>query len=80
MKTATARLSSRGQMVIPKEIRQALGLEAGDTVFFVLEGDSVRMFPRPKDYSEYMYGLGKEIWEALGGGDKFHAEEQASWE
>ncbi len=80
MKTATARLSSRGQMVIPKEIRQALGLEAGDTVFFVLEGDSVRIFPQPKDYSEYMYGLGKEIWEALGGGDQFLAEERASWE
>jgi AbrB family looped-hinge helix DNA binding protein len=80
MKTATARLSSRGQMVIPKEIRQALGLEAGDTVFFVLEGDSVRMFLRPKDYSEYMYGLGKEIWEVLGGGDQFLTEERASWE
>jgi AbrB family looped-hinge helix DNA binding protein len=80
MKTATARLSSRGQMVIPKEIRQALGLEAGDTVFFVLEGDSVRMFPQPKDYAQYTRGLGKEMWAKLGGGEKFLREERESWE
>jgi len=80
MKTATARLSSRGQMVIPKEIRQALGLEAGDTVFFVLEGDSVRIFPQPKSYARYTRGLGKEMWAKLGGGEKFLREKRASWE
>ena len=80
MKTATARLSSRGQMVIPKEIRQALGLETGDTVFFVLEGDSARIFPHPKSYARYTRGLGKEMWAKLGGGEKFLREERASWE
>jgi len=80
MKTLTAKLSSRGQMVLPKEVREALGVQPGDVVFFVIEGDTVRIFPKPKDYVEYMYGLGKEVWEKLGGGEKFHREEQESWD
>lgn len=66
--------------MLPKEVRKTLGLKPGDKVFFIIERDGVRMFPRPENYAEYMYGLGREVWEALGGGDKFFAEERASWE
>lgn len=80
MKTVTAKLSSRYQMVLPKEIRDVLGVKPGETVLLVLEKDEVRLFPKPKDYAEYTYGLGEEIWKTLGGGEKFHKEEQKAWE
>lgn len=80
MKTLSAKLSSRGQMVLPKEARQALGVEPGDVVLLVVEGDTVRIFPKPRNYTEYMRGLGKEMWAKLGGGDRFLQQERASWE
>lgn len=36
---ATSRLSSRGQVVIPIEIRKALGLTEGDDLTFILNKD-----------------------------------------
>lgn len=38
---STTKLSSRGQVVIPEEIRKRLGLEAGAQFVVVGEGDTV---------------------------------------
>ncbi len=38
---ATTRMSSKGQVVIPEEIREALGLQAGAQFVVVGEGDAV---------------------------------------
>ena len=38
---ATTRLSSKGQVVIPEDVRQRLGLKAGDQFIVVGEGDVV---------------------------------------
>ena len=40
---AIARVSRRYQVVIPKEIRKALGIKEGDTVLFEIEGDEIRI-------------------------------------
>ena len=36
---ATIRVSSKGQIVIPRAIREALGLEQGDTLLVARRGD-----------------------------------------
>jgi len=41
VKPATTKLSSRGQVVIPEEIRKRLGLEPGAQFVVVAEGDVV---------------------------------------
>jgi len=41
VKPATTKLSSRGQVVIPEEIRKRLGLEPGTQFVVVGEGDVV---------------------------------------
>jgi AbrB family looped-hinge helix DNA binding protein len=38
---ATTKLSSRGQVVIPEEIRNTLGLSEGDQFVVIGEGDAV---------------------------------------
>ena len=36
---AAAKLTSKGQLTVPKAVREALGLEVGDEVVFHVEGD-----------------------------------------
>ena len=38
-----ARVMSKGQITIPKNVRAVLGVESGDRVTFLVEGNSVRI-------------------------------------
>ena len=38
-----ARVMSKGQVTIPKNIREVLGIEPGDRVTFMVEGNTVRI-------------------------------------
>jgi len=51
---AITKLSSRGQIVIPKEIRKSLSWEAGDHVAVEVEGDKVIL--RRLVLTEYLAG------------------------
>lgn len=39
----TAKVMSKGQVTIPKDVRSALGVSAGDRVAFLVDGDSVKV-------------------------------------
>lgn len=39
MTVRTAKITSKGQVTIPKDVRKALKLREGDTVTFTVEGD-----------------------------------------
>ena len=43
---ANAKLTSKGQITIPKIVRDTMGLKDGDLVIFYLDGDSVKMSNR----------------------------------
>lgn len=38
-----ARVMSKGQVTIPKNVRTALGIETGDRVTFIVDGSNVRV-------------------------------------
>lgn len=38
-----AKVMSKGQVTIPKDVRKVLGVESGDKVTFIVEGDVVRV-------------------------------------
>ena len=38
-----ARVMSKGQVTIPKNVRTALGIETGDRVTFIVDGANVRV-------------------------------------
>jgi AbrB family looped-hinge helix DNA binding protein len=54
MRMSVAVIGSRGRLVLPREVRDALGVREGDTVFFLLEGEQVRLAAAPEDFGEYM--------------------------
>ncbi len=39
MEVSVGSITTKGQITIPKEIREALGLREGDRVVFILEGE-----------------------------------------
>lgn len=43
---ATTTLTSKGQMTLPKEIREKLGLKAGDQLEVTIEDHHILMVPR----------------------------------
>jgi antitoxin PrlF len=48
-----AKMTSKGQITVPKDVRQKLGLKPGDRVRFIVEGDGrVRILPAKRDISE----------------------------
>lgn len=76
--TAASKITSKGQVTIPKEIRGRLGLRPGDQVEFVEDAAGVRLKKRIpaspfKKYRGYLKGLaGKDpdaIVEELRGDD-----------
>jgi antitoxin PrlF len=48
----TSTLTSRGRITVPKSIRDALYLEPGDRVEFILEGDQVSLRRAGADVTE----------------------------
>lgn len=57
-----AKLSSKNQIVIPRDARKALGAQSGDLLLLVIRGDTVILLRKPKKYSEAISGIGKELY------------------
>lgn len=55
---ARVRTSSKGAVVIPKSVREAVGLEPGQLVDVAVEGkDRILVTPLPLDPVEALYGI-----------------------
>jgi AbrB family looped-hinge helix DNA binding protein len=56
-----AKISSKGQIVIPKYLRDALGMEPGKSVMIVKEENKLVLFAKPDDPLKGLVDTGKEI-------------------
>ena len=45
-RTVQAKLSSKGQVTLPKDVRRRLGLKTGDTIEFIEEPEGYRIYKR----------------------------------
>jgi len=59
---AEAKLSSKNQIVIPREAREALKLKPGDKLLVTVEGDRVLVLQKPKSYSAALRGIAKGVY------------------
>jgi AbrB family looped-hinge helix DNA binding protein len=50
-------MSSKNQIVVPKEAREALGLQPGDRLIVTVTGDVIEMRARPRDVVAELEGL-----------------------
>lgn len=79
MNAVTVRLGARGQIVLPKAVREQLGLKTGDALMLMVDGPRIILRARPANFTEAMLGLHKEVWEGVDV-DKWLEEERSSWD
>ena len=58
-------VSSKYQIVIPREAREKLNLKTGDKLIIKADNEKIIIYPQPKSYAKYALGLGKEIWQGI---------------
>jgi AbrB family looped-hinge helix DNA binding protein len=80
MVVATAKLTDKFQITIPAEVRQRLGLKAGDSVYLAVEEDRVVLRSAQGGWTEAYRGLGADMWQEAGGGPAAIERERSSWE
>lgn len=61
---AVQKLSSKNQIVIPKEARLAMGVKGGDELLVVVKDDLTLVMPKPKRYAPLMKGLAKGAYQS----------------
>jgi AbrB family looped-hinge helix DNA binding protein len=76
----TAKLSQKYQIVVPREVRKKMGLQAGSRLhLYPVDEKSALLLKHPENYVEALKGLGGDIWRKLGGANRYIKQERVSW-
>ena len=68
------KLSTKNQIVIGREVRNALGVKAGDRLLIVPRGNAVILLRKPKKYSKAIGAIGKHLYAS-----NYLDQERESW-
>jgi len=73
------KLSKKGQVVIPQEIREKMGIKTGERLVIFIRGYETVMLT-PQKYAEYTCGLMKGTWGSTKKEvEEYINEERGSW-
>ena len=70
-----AKISSKNQIVIPREAREALDLKAGDKVLVVVRGHRVLVLQKPVSHRAALRGIARSVYSS-----RHIQRERQSWE
>ncbi len=62
---ATVKLSAKHQIVIPRDVRRHFKLQAGDKLLVEVEGNTIVLFPLPRNFTKHLLGLHKHVWKGV---------------
>ena len=71
---ADVKLSSKNQIVVPREAREALRIKPGARLWVVVRGNLVILLRTPRHYADAIAGIGKGVY-----GKAYLDKERASW-
>lgn len=57
-----ATLSTKNQIVIPREAREALQVKPGDKLLVVVRGERVIVLEKPKSHHAAIRGIGRDVY------------------
>jgi AbrB family looped-hinge helix DNA binding protein len=72
---AEATISSKNQIVIPREAREALGLKAGDKLLIVVHDGMLTVMPKPKSFAKAIRGIARGTYP-----EDYLRKERESWD
>lgn len=72
---AEATLSTKNQIVIPREAREALGVKPGDKLLVIVRGEKVIIRQKPESQHEAIKGLSRGSYS-----DEYLKKERRSWD
>ncbi len=75
----TVKVGPKYQVVIPKELRKKLRIKPKDKVLIEEIEGMVIVIPKPKSFTGFLKGLGKEVWEGEDAID-YVKRERRSWD
>ena len=76
-----ATISIKNQIVIPRIVRERLHIGPHAKVNILpINDDAAIIFKQPEDLVESMRGVGKELWDSLGGVEVYLKRERESWD
>ena len=56
------KISSKNQIVVPKEARAALGVKAGDKLLAVVRGNELLVLRKPVSHRAAIHGIGAGVY------------------
>ena len=77
--TTKVTLSSKNQIVVPKEAREKLNIGPGQELLVLVRENRIVLVPRPQDFADRMAGLHKDVWTDVDT-DSYLEEERDSWQ
>lgn len=77
--TTKVLLSSKNQIVIPKEARDKLKIGPGGELLVLCKSDRVVLIPKPNNIVKHMAGLHQDIWQQLGAA-AYLKDERETWD
>jgi len=77
--TTKVTLSSKNQIVVPKEAREKLNIGPGQEMLVLVKENRIVLIPRPQDFAGRMAGLHKDVWTDVDT-DGYLEEERDSWQ
>lgn len=69
-----ATISTKHQIVIPREARRALGLKAGDKLLVLVHGQKIIVLEKPKSHAAATRGLARGVYSGT-----YLQEERKGW-
>ncbi len=77
MQAVITPISTKYQVVIPRPVREALGIQPQDSLLFVIDGETVSVRPRPASLTTALRGLHADLWPDP---ETWLEQERSSWE
>jgi AbrB family looped-hinge helix DNA binding protein len=74
----SVKVSNRYQIALPSLARKQLNIQAGDRLLVDIQDGMIVLLPQPENYTEYLAGLHKDIWQDMDT-DAYLDEERDAW-